>query len=291
MLYIESRATQPKVEDNMTKNKIETGWENINPTQAEQYLLLNKTNRPLKPTKITEWAEEMKKGKWQETHQGIAFDWDGNLIDGQNRLTAIIESKTTQRMLVTYNLDPGSFTVIDDGIARSGSDLFAVLYLRKHGERPLNGVSVAATAFAMLRGLSNKTIMKEDSSAYAMKHYKLIQDYMPVARMPEGGSIVASAFCNAALYFGRERIDPLVLRFQTQMWAATTDALKVLHLRLSRARMLKEKRDALQKQDKYALTVSAIRGALAGSTHGKAVATNNDFGSADDKKLRAKLAG
>lgn len=263
-----------------------TVWEDIDPETAKQYLLLNKANRPLKPTKIAEWAVEMKAGKWHETHQGIAFDWDGNLIDGQNRLSALVESGTTQRMPVTYNLDPASFSAIDDGVARSGSDLFSVSFLRHYGERPADPHRVASVAHMMDKGLSSGNPSKEDTALYAMKHYKLIREFIRVAAAPESGTTVCAAFCNAALYFGRARIEPLVERYATQMWASTTDPLKVLHQRLVRAKIMDAKRDAMSKVDKYAVTVSAIRHALQGATHGKLMAATRDFGTDDDKKMR-----
>ena len=40
-------------------------------------------------------ARDMKAGHWRLTHQGIAFDPAGVLIDGQHRLWAIVESDTT----------------------------------------------------------------------------------------------------------------------------------------------------------------------------------------------------
>ena len=275
----------------MSKAKVETLWEDVSPETAAQYLLLNKCNRPLKRGAIAEWADEMRKGEWKETHQGIAFDTDGNLIDGQNRLSAVVEAKVTVRMLVTYNLDPSAFLVIDDGVARSGADLFVVRYQRKYGEMPVCVQEVPSVAYAMLVGMGSHSAHKEDVSEYALKHYKLILEFRSVYNMRVSGTTVAAAFARAAMYFGREAIAPLVLRFSTEMWSSVNDPLKILHAKLLRAKLRQEKRDTLSKQEKYAVTVAAIRNALMGSTTTKLVMATKDFGDGEnDKKLKARLA-
>lgn len=272
------------------KVKVESVWEDVTPDTASQYLLLNKTNRPKKHTRIAEWAKKMTDGDWSVTHQGIGFDWDGNLIDGQNRLEAIVMSGKTIRVLVTYNLDPATFTDIDDGIARSGADLFAVRYQRKHGEMPRWVNAVTSVAYAMLTGLEAAATTKDDSSEYALKHYALICEFSGIWAKPIAGTPVAGAFANAALFFGLGTVLPLALRFQSEMWDGLGDPLKVLHARLLRAKLREQKRDILAKQEKYAVTVAAIRNALAGASHGKLVVAMKDFGTPDDKKLKAKVS-
>ena len=61
----------------------------ITPKRAAEMLEHNGHNRPLTRTRVREFAEAMKRGDWQLTHQGIAFDTDGQLKDGQHRLAAM----------------------------------------------------------------------------------------------------------------------------------------------------------------------------------------------------------
>jgi hypothetical protein len=62
---------------------------------------------------------------WQLTHQGIALDGEGNVIDGGNRLHVLAEQPdgTTWPLLVTYNANPATFTVVDMGSNRTPGDL------------------------------------------------------------------------------------------------------------------------------------------------------------------------
>jgi hypothetical protein len=95
----------------------------ITPDKAKVMLRLNKGNRPIRQNHVKKMAEDMKAGAWQITHQGIAFNKNGELIDGQHRLNAIIESGKAVTMAVTTNCECSSFTILDQGIKRSVSDI------------------------------------------------------------------------------------------------------------------------------------------------------------------------
>lgn len=80
---------------------LEVTIEDITPETAEVYLAVNNNIRPLITRDVTAYANVMRRGEWQLTHQGIAFNEDGFLVDGQHRLAAIVESGVTVRMIVT----------------------------------------------------------------------------------------------------------------------------------------------------------------------------------------------
>lgn len=90
-----------------------TRVEVIDPGLAKVLLEANVRNRPISAVHVRSLARDMAAGKFRLTHQGIALDVDGRLVDGQHRLSAIIESQTTQRMVVTYNVSPESFQAVD----------------------------------------------------------------------------------------------------------------------------------------------------------------------------------
>jgi len=101
--------------------------EEITPARAESFLKKNKNNRPVKASNVLKLKNDLQQGHFKLTHQGIAFDWDGNLLDGQHRLMAIVESGVTASMYVTYNCDPSIFKVIDSGSARNTNDVLKLL--------------------------------------------------------------------------------------------------------------------------------------------------------------------
>jgi len=96
----------------------------ITPEMAREWLThLNGNNRPPIKSYISYLAQEMKAGNWRLTHQGIAFDSQGNLVDGQHRLYAIGVANKAIKMLVTTDLPIGRFSIIDRGVSRSISVL------------------------------------------------------------------------------------------------------------------------------------------------------------------------
>lgn len=92
----------------------------IDPKTAQKFLDLNcKNNRKLVDSNIEKIAEDMSRKKWRATHQGIAFDYQENLIDGQHRLTAIVQSGATVPMIVWRNVPTEFFSLTDRGATRS----------------------------------------------------------------------------------------------------------------------------------------------------------------------------
>jgi len=83
----------------------------------------NNINRKLRANNQNRYARLMKSGLWGQTHQGIAFDWNGEMIDGGHRLEAIVESGMAQEILITVGLDPGVRGFVDQGAPRSIADV------------------------------------------------------------------------------------------------------------------------------------------------------------------------
>lgn len=91
----------------------------ITPESAKTYLLKNSNNRAVSQKVVNGYAEDMIAGKWKLTHQGIAFDADGVLIDGQHRLLAIVKANVAVMMLVTMGAAADTRLVCDSGRART----------------------------------------------------------------------------------------------------------------------------------------------------------------------------
>lgn len=103
---------------------METNIEEMTPYKAELILNSNTSNnRNIRPTAVNHLANEIINGRWQLTHQGIAIDENGMLIDGQHRLTAIIKAQITVPIMVTTGVPSRNFDVIDNGQPRSISDI------------------------------------------------------------------------------------------------------------------------------------------------------------------------
>lgn len=100
----------------------------VTPTVAADLLKRNTHNRPLRDQIINLYAREMREGRWREsTAETIKISREGTLLDGQNRLQAVVKSGCAVNFLVAKNLDENIFDVIDTGLKRQASD---ALYLK-----------------------------------------------------------------------------------------------------------------------------------------------------------------
>lgn len=94
----------------------------VTPQLAEEWLGRNDANRNLRPSRVSKYARDMRAGRWALTGEAVKFDNNGNLIDGQHRLTAVRDSGETVEMLIVRGLAPTVRGVIDTGARRSASD-------------------------------------------------------------------------------------------------------------------------------------------------------------------------
>lgn len=102
----------------------------VTPPMAREMLKKNTKNRQIRPLHVETLRQSFERGEQVTTHQGIAFDTEGILIDGQHRLSAIalMPDGFSFPMLVTWGLDRDKvFPVVDCTQAkRSISDVLSV---------------------------------------------------------------------------------------------------------------------------------------------------------------------
>jgi hypothetical protein len=99
---------------------IHTTVEEITPRKAENWLKRNLSiNRAQSPSHIKYLAEQMSSGHWQLNGQSIKFDLSNNLIDGQHRLMAVVESGVSIYSLVVRGVPSDYFYTIDLGKTRT----------------------------------------------------------------------------------------------------------------------------------------------------------------------------
>lgn len=112
----------------------------VTPAMAETWLTHNVNNRRLRKGRIDKYARDMEADDWQENGDAVCFDADGNLIDGQHRLSARVASGTTGWMLIVRNLPAKAQDTKDDGAKRTLADTFG-----------FHGVANESTAAAVTR--------------------------------------------------------------------------------------------------------------------------------------------
>ena len=96
----------------------------VSPEMAKQWLNdVNTFNRPINQAVVDMYVRQIKSGLWRRTHQGVAFDTRGILIDGQHRLMAIVNANETVSVLIFINEPTENYEFIDCGCNRSNIDI------------------------------------------------------------------------------------------------------------------------------------------------------------------------
>lgn len=99
----------------------------VTPDLAQEWLARNLNNRNVVPSRVAAYAAQMSAGSWKLTHQGIAFDEHGNLVDGQHRLRAVVQSGVATKFWVFRGVSREAMIAIDVGKSRTACDAFLLL--------------------------------------------------------------------------------------------------------------------------------------------------------------------
>jgi hypothetical protein len=151
---------------------MQTKTKTITPEQATIWLESTNThNRPLYPAHVNRLAHDIEDGRWRPSHQGIAFDREGRLLDGQHRLHAIAKSGIPVELQVTTGLDPEAQEGIDQGYKRTLGHTLAAEGIQ-HGKRI---GAIARTILALAEGNRNPTNV--EGADFAHKHLETFRRY------------------------------------------------------------------------------------------------------------------
>lgn len=98
----------------------------ITPDIAAKMLQNNIGNRKLSPGNVKYLEGQLRKNNWKLTPESIIFSESRRLLDGQNRLNAIIKSGKAAECTVIMNAPDDIFDVLNTGKNRSAADTLHV---------------------------------------------------------------------------------------------------------------------------------------------------------------------
>jgi hypothetical protein len=104
----------------------------LTPEAAKAILSGNTKNRPVSQANLKKLKTEINEGRWKLTHQGICVSKEGNLIDGQHRVLACIETGKPIEVMLTTGAPEENFKYIDTGKKRGTSDILAIEGFKHH---------------------------------------------------------------------------------------------------------------------------------------------------------------
>lgn len=125
--------------DTMQADKYRAAFVWVDPTIASRWLERNDRNRVIQDQTVARYARDMDACNWVFTGEAVKFADDGRLLDGQQRLTAIVATGCTILMLVVRGLDSDAQKVMDTGRKRTAGDA-----LHMDGHANYNALAAAA---------------------------------------------------------------------------------------------------------------------------------------------------
>ena len=175
----------------------------ITPEMAKEMLSKNNTNRRIRNRRVSLYADQMKKGNWHLTGQTITIAKDGTLLDGQHRLSAIIEAGVPVEFLVVSDIDPAP--TYDCGLPRSMTDR---LYLSGINA-PVhvlctNGIAIVRFCMALEKygniDIDHRNFSTDDVINYIKENYEDIDWITHAVQLGSSGRYVRKAVHYGTLY-------------------------------------------------------------------------------------------
>lgn len=174
----------------------------VNATIADAWLSANSKNRKLRGFRVDQMARDMKAKTWDDNGETIKFSRTGVLLDGQHRLSAVIESDTTQIFTVVAGLEDVVQRSVDIGSKRTVGD-----QLNINGST--DGKTLAAVArFAMQMQVYPRTFRPSDIElARVVENDEKLQ-WVVTSVIPELPAVLGSQTVRAYVYRVLHEVDP-----------------------------------------------------------------------------------
>lgn len=175
--------------------------ETITPERAEEYLSHNRGNRNIVQAHVAAMGRDIVNGRWMFNAQPICFSRSGRLLNGQHRLSAVLEAGQPIEVMIMRGLPEEAFETYDKQAKKAPAvdEMFddfgdkalvsatAVLLWRRE-MRPEGQPNATPTATEVrdviqahpdlmrLRGFARKMVRYGRSSALAYAAYKILRD-------------------------------------------------------------------------------------------------------------------
>jgi hypothetical protein len=182
----------------------------VTPDLAAEWLQHNTSNRALRRNVVAGYVDEMRAGRWRLVSDAIGFDPSGELINGQHRLTAVVESGVTCTFLVMHNCPAEAKDLIDLGCSRTVADTLRMMY-------GIDRASMITGAIRILDAFVDDRDLRV-TVGHALGRWEAHADaFHWITHAMPGRAKFSSSPVVAALVFAHRRCPPLVEEFTSQL--------------------------------------------------------------------------
>lgn len=249
----------------------------LTPADAEWALAhTNTRNRVVSSNWVDELTRRIKAGLWQLTHEGIAFDSNGILIDGQHRLWAVALSGFTVPMRIFLNEPAEGLQVIDTGRARANYEVITLA-----GGLGKVGKAEVATLRVLVAGLQNYARRSASEEGKLLRLHRDAVDFahaaLPSARYRGVATAVTRGVIGRAFYSAdHAKLRHFADVLQTGVASEETDRPITLLLQALMS-LTTNRRGYSDNRVMYAKTERALSAYLKGEHIGKLVASTTEL--------------
>lgn len=148
----------------------------------------NPHNRPISRALVQRKLDDLQAGRYVMNPQGISFDPEGNLLDGQHILLAICDYGGPVNLYVHHDVPPEVQKVMDQTLARTAAQVLAL----ETGAKGASYYTAAARA-VLEHGLEQRPT-NAAVVAWARDHVEPLERYMQIGRKLTAGTHAAFVF-------------------------------------------------------------------------------------------------
>lgn len=163
----------------------------ITPDMAKEMLKHNRVNRDLNISRAKQYAQEMIKGRWELNGETISFYENGDLSNGQHRLTGVVIANTPITALVVYGVKE-NVTVQDRGRARNLTDSMLIGGFDK---ALANNTVVAIAKLHFMFQYNNRNIPDSEVKDFILRNSDLLRLLMENVPKPSRNVVKVKNAC------------------------------------------------------------------------------------------------
>lgn len=176
----------------------------VSPELAKKFLARNKNNRPVSLSRVKEYAADIKRGAWAVNGETLIFDGEGNLLNGQHRLLAIVAAEVGAFMCVVTGVPADAFKTLDGGKPRSAGNILAMNNVANYNQAAaVCRLALAYSSGAPIRGAHAPNTRLEITEFHAANPY--VDELLADCRAARS-AINPTPFCAVMFLANRKRL-------------------------------------------------------------------------------------
>lgn len=172
----------------------------------------NALNRTVSWDTVRFYADQMKRGLWQINGEAIIISDDGELLNGQHRLYACVESNKPFKTILVKGISREAFKTIDTGRKRTAADVITI-DAKMHDQPVWHAGTVAAAAGICIeyqrkwikkKGTGGAKVSSQEKLTY-MQHNPDLIAWVTKARQMKGLLSGHSSIIAAVCFMGSKK--------------------------------------------------------------------------------------